>query len=144
VLATGVQIAALLCGLPFGPFGIVWAHVVSMYILFVPALAYAGQPLGIGARDVVSAVGAPLTGALVSTAAGFAVRSAVLGEIPPIERMALLVVLYMVVYLAVVVGLFRMILPLQVVLSLLGDFLPRPLQTVRATIESRLPAARNR
>jgi hypothetical protein len=58
--------------------------------------------------------------------------------------MALLVVLYMVVYLAVVVGLFRMILPLQVVLSLLGDFLPRPLQTVRATIESRLPAARNR
>lgn len=124
VLATCVQLLALFCGLPFGPFGIVWAHVVSMFLLFVPALAYAGRPLGIGGRDVMMALAAPLAGALAVTGAGFAFRASLLAGLPPIERMAILVPAYLAVYLVVVMGLFRVTAPMRVCVSLLRGFVP--------------------
>ncbi len=128
ILATCVQLLALLCGLPFGSIGVVWAYVIAMYILFVPALAYAGQPLGIGARDVISAVGAQLTGALVSAGLGFALHAWLLASLPASERIVITVLLYLASYLAVVVGVFRVTVPLQVCLSLVRDFLPAPLK----------------
>jgi PST family polysaccharide transporter len=124
VLAAGVQLLALFCGLPFGPFGIVWAHVISMHLLFVPALMYAGRPLGIGGRDVIAAVGAPFTGTLVVTALGFALRARLLDGPSAIERMAILGPAYLAMYLVVVVGLFRVTAPLRVCTSLLRDLMP--------------------
>ena len=76
VFAACIQLAALACGLPFGPIGIAVAYVVSMFLLFVPALAYAGRPLGIGAADVLRVVWRPLVGSL---AAGFVNLSGVGG-----------------------------------------------------------------
>lgn len=139
ILATGVQLLALFCGLPFGPFGVAWALVLSMFLLFVPAVVYAGRPLGIGTRDVVAAIGPQLVGALASTGAGFALRASFLAGMPAIERMAILVLVYMVMYLVVVIGLFRVTLPLRVGLSLAQDVLPRPL---RAMVAPASPASR--
>jgi PST family polysaccharide transporter len=119
VLATCVQLVALFCGLPFGPLGVVGAYVVSMYVLFVPGLAYAGRPLGIGVRDVIAAVGAQFTGALAAAAVGFALRVSLLAGLPPVERMIILTLAYLAMYLLVVVGLFRVFVPLQVGLSLM-------------------------
>jgi PST family polysaccharide transporter len=42
-----------------------------MYVLFVPALAYAGRPPGIASRDVIAAIGPQFTGALAVAAVGF-------------------------------------------------------------------------
>jgi polysaccharide transporter, PST family len=123
VLATAVRLVILVGGLPFGIVGIAWAHVVTIYVLFVPALAYAGRPLGIGARDVVSVIGPPLAGALLAAGAGFAVRDPLLGDLAPPARMAVLTVLFFATYLAVVVGVFRRVGPLQVSLGLARGFL---------------------
>jgi PST family polysaccharide transporter len=129
LVASSVQLLALACGLPFGPFGIAWAHVISMHLLVVPALVYAGRPLGIGVRDVLAAVGAQLAGALVVAGAGFWVRGA-LADLPAIERMALLVLLYLAAYVVIVVGVFRVRIPVEVCLAALRDLLPRPLKPV--------------
>ena len=128
ILATCIQLVAVLCGLPFGAFGIVWAHVISMYLLFVPALAYAGRPLGIRSREVIAAIGAQLTGSLISAGVGFAARTWLLRGASSIERTAVLVLLYLAVYLAVVVGLFRVTEPISVCLSLMKDVLPRTVE----------------
>jgi PST family polysaccharide transporter len=130
VFATVVQLVALFCGIPFGPFGVAWALVLSMHLLFVPALAYAGAPLGIRARDVVAALGPQFLGTLVATGVAFLVRPALEG-LPAVERMALLVVVHLLVYLALVVGVFRVTLPIQVCLSLLGRFRPGWLPAAR-------------
>jgi PST family polysaccharide transporter len=124
IFAAAVQLVALLIGLPFGPYGIASAYVIAMYVLFVPAIAYSGRPLGIGARDVIGAVHAQLVSALVAAAAGFALRFVVLDHIPPLARMTILIVAYLGVYGVLVVGLFRVIAPLRVFLSLAKDVLP--------------------
>jgi PST family polysaccharide transporter len=137
ILATCVQLLALVCGLPFGPVGIIWAYVVSMYLLFIPALAYAGRPLGIGVRDVLPALGAPLVGALAATAMGFVARLFLPDGVGSAERMALLILLYLATYLLIVVGLFRATVPIQVVLALADDYLPRPLRALKSTSAAR-------
>ncbi len=136
ILATGVQLLALCGGVPFGPFGIVWAHVLSMYALFIPALAYAGRPLGIGPRDVISIIGAQFVGALACAGLGFGLH-AFLSAVPSLERIAILVGIYLTAYVAVVAGLFNVRDPLHIGLSMLkgvwvrgfrsgGRFAPHP------------------
>jgi O-antigen/teichoic acid export membrane protein len=51
-----VTFLLLIAGLPWGPVGIAVAWTVSFWILFVPALWYAGRPIGLGVRPVLSAV----------------------------------------------------------------------------------------
>ena len=125
LVSSAVQIAALLCGLPFGTKGVAIAYAICMYILFVPALVYAGQPLGIRARDVIRVVGAPLVGSLVTTAVGFLLRYSVLAEMPKIGRIAIMILLCGACYLLIVVWLFKITKPLQVARSLGRDFLPK-------------------
>jgi PST family polysaccharide transporter len=59
VFATIAQLVALFAGLPFGPVGVAVAFVIYAFATFVPAIAYAGRPLGIGVRDVLSVVWKP-------------------------------------------------------------------------------------
>ena len=124
VVAASVQLVALFSGLPFGPMGVAVAYVLCMYVLFVPSIAYAGRPLGIGAGDVVKVVGRPLAGALSSAALGFLLRYTLLAHAPRLERMALVALAYLVLYIVVVAGLFRVRAPLDVALSLLRHVLP--------------------
>ena len=62
VFATCAQFLALFCGLPFGPMGVAVAYVVAMFVLFVPAIGYAGAPLGISASDAIRIVWRPTRG----------------------------------------------------------------------------------
>ena len=120
VVGSAIQLIAVFVGLAFGVSGLVWAQVACMYILVVPALAYAGRPVGIRARDVVAVVGPYMLGGLVAAGAGFAVRSLWLDGAPPLPRMAIVVPAYLAVYLVVVLGLFRVTAPLEVARSLVS------------------------
>jgi hypothetical protein len=93
-------------------------------LLYIPAIAYAGQPFGIGAKDVVRVTWRQLVGALVGVAVGFSLRYTLLIHAPGILRTAVLAVAYLGVYFSLVVGLFRVRMPLGVVLGLLRDILP--------------------
>ena len=143
VAATCVQLLGLLCGLPFGPFGVAWANVASMFVLFVPALVYAGRPFGIGVRDVIAIVGPQWIGALTAAGVGFAVRGWVLSGAEPIERAVVLASLYVTIYGLIVVGFFRVTIPLRVGFALVSDlFRPGWARETSRRDTSRLEPAR--
>jgi polysaccharide transporter, PST family len=122
--ATGIQLLALFAGLPFGPTGVVVAYVVCMFLMFVPTLAYAGRPLGINAADVGSVVWRQLTGALLAAAIGFALRYTLLADVPGIFRLVALAAVYVAMYLVIVVGFFRLRMPIEVMVVLTRDLVP--------------------
>ena len=121
VIATIAQLVALFAGLPFGAIGVATAYVVCMFILFLPAIAYSGRPLGIGVMHVIRAVGAQLAGALVAVGIGFVLRETLLSEMPKLSRAVVLALSYVVSYFAIVVGLFRVTAPLKVGRSILRE-----------------------
>ena len=118
------QLVALFSGLTFGPTGVVTAYVIYMYLLFIPAIAYAGRPMSIGAADVVRVVWRQLAGALITVGIGLILRYTLLVHTSGIARTAVLGLAYLVVYLVIVVGLFRVRMPVGVVLQLVRDILP--------------------
>lgn len=124
VLATCAQLVALFCGLPFGARGVVIAYVVCMFILFIPAIAYAGRPLGIGAKDAIEVVWRPLTGTLFAVAVGFALRYTVFAGGNFFSRSILPALVFVAIYLFLVVGLFGVRTPLLTAFQLAGGFIP--------------------
>jgi PST family polysaccharide transporter len=124
VLGTCSQLLALLCGVSYGPLGISTAYVICTFILFIPAIAYSGQPFNIGAGEVVRTVWRPLCGSLTAAAVGFILKYTVLAGAGPISRVAALLIIYLVTYAAVVVVAFGEQKPLWVVLNLVEDYLP--------------------
>ena len=124
VFAVCAQLLALFCGLPFGPTGVVLAYVICMFILFIPAIAYAGKPLGIGAKDVIQVVWRPLAGSLLAAVMGFTLRYALADNVSGLVRAVVLALSYGAVYLVMVVGLLRLRMPVMLVLTLVRDFVP--------------------
>jgi PST family polysaccharide transporter len=125
LVGTSVQIAALFCGLPFGVEGVVIAYVVSMYIVFVPAIVYAGKPLGIGALDLLRAIAAPFTGTMLLCAVGFSLRLTVLAHVNGVIRVATIVVVCGTIYFLVTVFFLKCREPLALVWRMLGDLRKR-------------------
>src|SRR5258705_12627952 len=119
LFAACVQFCALLCGLPYGPKGVAIAYASAMFALFVPAIAYAGRPLGIGASDVLRVVWQQVLGALTAAAIGFILRSTVLVNTPPVARTAILGIAYLAVYGAIVIGVLRLLSPIRTMQTLL-------------------------
>jgi polysaccharide transporter, PST family len=124
LVAIAVQLVALFCGLPFGPMGVVVAYVVAMFILFVPAVAYAGQPLEIGAADVIRIVWRQLLGALVATAIGFSLRGSMLVDAHPLSRTVTLSLVYILTYSVIVIGILKVRGPVRTTQSLVRGYLP--------------------
>jgi PST family polysaccharide transporter len=122
VFGTCVQLVALVSGLPFGQMGVVSALTICMYGLFIPAIAYAGRPFGIGAGDVIRVVGRQLLGALFAAWIGFLARQALLPDTERFVRIILTACAYSVVYIILVAGVFKVRTPLVVGLSLIRDF----------------------
>ena len=120
VVSCGVQLVALFCGLPFGAIGVATSYVVCMYLLFVPAIVYAGRPLDIGVSDVMKVVMPQLIGALLAAGVGFLLRFAYLADTPELARLCLLTLVCGIVYLVITVGVFRVTKPFEVVASLAG------------------------
>jgi polysaccharide transporter, PST family len=124
ILATAAQLGALLCGLPYGPMGIVTAYTLCMFALFIPAIAYAGRPLEIGAGDVIAAVWRPMAGSLIAAAVGFGLRYTVLSSWGDIPRLLVLVAAYALVYALVVVKMLRMSMPIEIARVLVRRMVP--------------------
>jgi PST family polysaccharide transporter len=124
VFSACVQLAALGCGLPYGPVGIAVAYVVSVLLLFVPALAYAGRPLGIGAAEVICVVWRPLTASVISSGLLFVLRSMIHGTRASVPSTALLVVVYGALYLSIAIGILRLQAPIRTAMSLLRQSVP--------------------
>ena len=125
LFGSAAQITALFCGLPFGSLGVAAAYTICMYLLFIPAIAYAGKPLGIGAKDVIRAVGPQLIGSLVSAACGTALRFGFLMDSSMFVRIPILITFCSAIYLLVVVGMFRVREPLEIGLNALRDLMPK-------------------
>ena len=122
------QLVAVFVGIPFGLAGVATAHAVATFCLFVPALVYAGRPVGIGVKDVLRAVGPQTAAALITVAFGFAVQRAFLADFSQLARFVVSVPICVVAYLTVVVGVFKLTAPLQLAFSLLRDFSPKRLR----------------
>ncbi|MCC7343144.1 MAG: lipopolysaccharide biosynthesis protein [Bryobacterales bacterium] len=133
IAANCFQFVALLCGLRFGARGVVIAYVACTSVLFLPAISYAGQPLGIGASDVIRVSWRPFAGSLLAAAIGFTLRYTVLAQETGILRTFELAFAYLAAYLVVVMYLFRLRAPVGALLQLAGDVMPpwitRVLQT---------------
>jgi len=128
-----VQLLAVAAGLPFGVTGVAAALAIAMFGLFVPALVYSGEPIGIRAKDVFRAVGPQMTAGLATVAIGFLVELQFLESFSPWIRMPIAATVCLVTYLAICVGVFRVTAPLHLVFSALRDFravrLPAKLQS---------------
>jgi PST family polysaccharide transporter len=119
-----IQVVAILCGLPFGAIGVATSYAICMYLIFVPAIVYAGHPLQIGFPHLMRAIGPQLVGSFGAGLVGFTVRMNFLVDVAPLQRMSLLVLVCLMGYLVITVGLFRVIKPIKVAVQLLQDFLP--------------------
>jgi PST family polysaccharide transporter len=122
LISTFAQLVALFAGLPFGTIGVAYSYVVCTFILFLPAIAYSGAPFGIGVGKVLRVVGPQMVGALAASALGFLLRDTAFAKTPMVLRTIYLVASYSVVYLLIVLGLFRVRTPLQVSLSVLQSY----------------------
>lgn len=122
--STCIHLTALFFALPFGPRGVVISYVLCMYSLFIPAVAYAGKPLGIRVGDVFRLAWRPMVGALLAAVIGFVVRQTILMDASSLIRTLLLTVLFGFTYFVLVVGVFRLTEPVQVLVSLFRDSLP--------------------
>jgi polysaccharide transporter, PST family len=123
-VAMCARLMALFCGLPYGPTGVAVAYAVCTFILFIPAIAYSGRPLGISAIDAITVVWRPLAASLLAAAIGFTLRFTPLADISAILRIIVLTVAYMMTYVTIVVGFFGERMPVEVLLALARDVVP--------------------
>jgi PST family polysaccharide transporter len=114
-ISAAVQVVALFCGLPFGIEGVVTSYVIAMFLLCVPAIAYAGKPVGIGAGDLVKAIGAPFAGTVLMCAVGFLLDQFVFEHSPGLVRVAAVVTASALTYLLMVVVILKKREPLELV-----------------------------
>jgi O-antigen/teichoic acid export membrane protein len=123
LITAAVQVVAVLGGLPFGAEGVAIAMVIASMLIAVPSITYAGRPIGIGAALVIRAVGPQLIGAISVAAAGWWLQTMALTEYSSFVRILLSGSFCMCLYLAIVVGLFRLVEPIKVARSTVHDLL---------------------
>jgi O-antigen/teichoic acid export membrane protein len=125
IVTLGVQAVALLGGLPFGAEGVAAASVIACVLLALPSIVYAGRPIGIDAAAVMRTVSSQLIGAITILAVGWYLRMTVLADYASVLRILLLGVFCTCLYLAIVVGLFRLAHPIKLAGSIAQDLLKR-------------------
>ena len=86
VIASCAQLGAIVIGLWFGLAGVVIASAICTAVLSIPAIAYAGRPLGIRFGDVVRAVGPQMVGALTAVGLCHAIGALSLAEAPRVVQ----------------------------------------------------------
>lgn len=118
------QLLAVSAGLPWGPVGVAVACAIAMYALFVPALAYAGRPASIGAKDVLAAAGPSTLAGVIAVVVSLAVRHFFLADFSELGRLIISALICFSVYMTAAVAVFKVVQPLQLAFSVLRDFLP--------------------
>jgi PST family polysaccharide transporter len=121
IVSLGVQLIAVLGGLPFGATGVAVAVVMTSVLLAAPSISYAGRPIGISAALVIRAVGPQLIGAVSTAATGWWLQTTALTDCSSFVRILLSTVFCICLYLIIVVGLFRIIDPIRVAGTLIHD-----------------------
>lgn len=138
IISCVLQIVAVIAGMPYGSVGIATAGTILIYLIFIPAVAYSGYPFGIDARQVLRTIGPQLIAALCSAGTGLALRSIYLLDYQPLARVSVLFVLCLLMYLAITIGLFRLMEPLRMARSLAERMLPPQLANLIAKVGLRI------
>jgi O-antigen/teichoic acid export membrane protein len=115
VVTVVVQMAAVLCGMPFGPRGVAIATVAAGALIAFPSISYAGRPAGIGAALAARAVGRQMFGAVTCAASGWILQDVALQQLSSIPRILVSGSFTAAIYLLIVVGMLRLTAPLQMV-----------------------------
>jgi polysaccharide transporter, PST family len=121
VFSAACHFVALAAGLPFGAMGVAVAYTAAMFCLFIPALVYAGRPIGIGVRDVLSATAPQMASAVIAVALGLTVQRLFLVEHSPLARLFVSIPVCLTTYVAIILGVFGLTSPLKLAFSLLRD-----------------------
>jgi PST family polysaccharide transporter len=125
-----VTILLFLVALPWGPEGIAVAWCVSFWTLTIPAMWYAGKPIGLGVAPVIDAMWRYIVAALLAGLACSLIlpRFASLSQAPgvpgAIERILLMSISFSTFYLGTIVILYRGFSPLQRLTGLLREMAP--------------------
>ena len=125
IVTFAVHLVAVLAGLPYGPTGIVAAIVIANFLFAIPSVVYAGSPIGIDAAFVIRATGRQLIGATVTAVGGWWAQATVLVGFPSVIRIILSAGICISVYLVIVVGLFRLVQPISVLVKVVQSQLSR-------------------
>jgi PST family polysaccharide transporter len=121
IVSLVVQIVAVLAGLPFGTTGVAVACVIASALIAIPSVVYAGRPIHVGSALVLRAVGPQLIGAISAVAGGTWLQTTLLGQCSSIVRVVLSASTCACIYLAVVVGLFRLTEPMRLARSVVQE-----------------------
>jgi PST family polysaccharide transporter len=121
IVSLVVQIVVVLAGLPFGATGVAFACVAASAVLAFPSINYAGRPIGVGSALVLRAVGPQMIGAVSAVAGGAWLQMTFLAHCSSLVRIVLSASVCVCIYLAVVVGLFRLTEPMRVARSVMRD-----------------------
>lgn len=124
LLTAAVQLVALFAGLPFGPGGVAVAYAAAMTLLTIPAMTYAGAPIGVRASDVVATIWRPTVATVSAVIVGFALRFTLLAGVSAVARTGLLGVAYVAAYLVVAVWMLGERTPIRLALGLAREALP--------------------
>lgn len=122
LISAACQLVGLLAGLSYGPIGVTIAYAVVMFGLVIPSLTYSGQPVGIGLGDVVSAMVPQTISGVLTVALGLALSHFFLGDFSQLARFLAAGVASLAIYLALVVGVFRVTEPLMLGWSVASEF----------------------
>jgi O-antigen/teichoic acid export membrane protein len=121
IVSLGVQVVAVLGGLPFGATGVAVAGVIASVLLAVPSITYAGRPIGVDTALVIRAVGPQVIGAISTAAGGWCLQTIALTNCSGLVRIFLSTGLCISIYLIIVVGMFRLTAPIKLARTLVQD-----------------------
>jgi PST family polysaccharide transporter len=122
-----VTILLFVAGLHWGPQGIAVAWCVSFWILTVPAMWYAGKPIGLGVGPIFAAVWRYIVASLLAGVASYLIlsRRAFLTEAAGVSgaalRIAFISLCFLGLYLSVIIMLYRGLGPLRRLAGLLRE-----------------------
>jgi O-antigen/teichoic acid export membrane protein len=121
IVSLGVQVVAVLGGLPFGATGVAVTSVIASALLAAPSIIYAGRPIGVGAALVIRAVGPQLIGAISTAAGGWCLQTIALTNGSGLVRIFLSTGFCISIYLIIVVGVFRLTEPIKLARTVVKD-----------------------
>jgi PST family polysaccharide transporter len=125
-----VTILLFLVALPWGPEGIAVAWCVSFWTLTIPAMWYAGKPIGLGVAPVIDVVWRYVVASLFAGLACYAMFSRIdfltnaPGALGAGERVVLISIAFICLYLGSIVVLYRGLSPLKRLAGLLREMIP--------------------
>ena len=141
----------VLLALPWGPIGIAVAWVVSLWILTVPGLWYAGKPADLGVASIINVIwkyvvaSALAGGATAVIIGGIPSLAGVSAPMPTLVRVVVVSVLFGSLYLCVVIAVHRGREPVRRIERLLRDMVERtPLQGISKDPDGAFSSATSR